>query len=209
MTEDLKGLDSRRRLFTEIFGVDRPISRLEVQGSSDHVPDRIEQIQSLHDAILTDIEEDVLPPEAEHYILSQNTEVRSVSDTQSLSSNEDRLSADSPRKIIPNSSPKRKTGQSSARPLPPPISTSFSCAANSTHVPSPQRSQSDLPRLKSSFSQLSMSGHLKKQQTNLSSTPTTLKKSPCKGSASFPDQGQRIILITHNTLQTTDSRLIA
>ncbi|CUS20297.1 LAQU0S01e03444g1_1 [Lachancea quebecensis] len=191
MAEDLKGLDNRRRLFTEIFGVDRPVSSLEAQGSADHVPDRIEQIQSLHDAILTDIEEDVLPPEAEHYILTQNTEVRSVSDTQSLSSNEDRLSADSPRKTALNLSPKRKTGQGSARPLPPPISTSFSSAANPTHLPSPQRSQSDLPRLKSSFSQLSMSGHLKKQPTNLSSTPTTLKKSPLQGFGLFSRPGSK------------------
>ncbi|SCW01779.1 LAFE_0E07074g1_1 [Lachancea fermentati] len=175
MAEGSGGFANRRQIYSEIFGVERPLVDFKPTESIGNIPDRIEHIESLNDAILDDIHEDMIPPETKNYILSHNTHIRSVSDTQSLSSNEDSSSVDSPRKMRPPRSPSKKISPEHSRVPPPPINT----AMLPSGVSSPQRSKSETARRIPSLPHLSMTSNLKKQQS------FTAKKSPLQGFSFF------------------------
>ncbi|SCV05916.1 LANO_0H18008g1_1 [Lachancea nothofagi CBS 11611] len=201
MPEDFKNATNGRQIYCEIFGVERSDSGLQpdlTEEGRTTVPDRFEHIRSLQEAILGDIQEDIVPLEAQNYILARHADLRSVSDTQSLSSNDDGTSSvDSPQKAGQTASPVRKSTAVSSRPPPPPLNTTLGPNLGphnsvSTSQPanySPQRSHSDVPRLKSSFSQMSMGVHApnKKQQTNYNSNSnlSSSKKSPLQNFAFF------------------------
>ncbi|SCU88738.1 LADA_0E11826g1_1 [Lachancea dasiensis] len=184
-----------REIFCEIFGVDRPVPQPQAEivgAASGAIPDRFEEIESLQDAILGDIQKDIVPAEVGNYILARHTDLLSVSDTQSLSSNDDAASfVDSTQKAAQKQSPLRTAASGQSRPPPPPLNlpsgtnlgphNSISTSQPSNY--SPQRSHSDVSKLKPSFSQLTQPGSHKKQQTlaygsNSNHSGFSAKKSP-------------------------------
>ncbi|SCU92992.1 LAME_0F02278g1_1 [Lachancea meyersii CBS 8951] len=235
MAQDWESVTNGHQIYCEIFGVERPTHGSK-GGQDAHkqqisVPDRFEQIDLLQNAILGDIQDDMIPTEAQNYILAQHADLLSVSDTQSLSSNDDgsitvetgsrRPAAVPPQEGRPlrpdqlsmppsaqeSQQPALKLAQEHARPLPPPLDTSVlgprlgphkSVATSQPTNYSPQRSHGDAPKLKSSFSQLSMGAthaHPKKQVLSHPSSSNLAaggpKKSPLQSFGFFSRPGSK------------------
>lgn len=209
-------VQDRHSIYSEIFGIERrPNSFDPNYGGSERdpeghplsmltgLPDKIEDIESLKDAVSQEIVDDIISGKDEaanneEYILSRKSHIRKVSDTQSLLSG-DNTPRNSPKKVIssmPVVSPNapEKTFYSH-RPTPPPAaplssgtaspSTSTS-SSHSTIQDIPQRSRSDfIPRRTPSLPQLAIPG-LKKQSSfsNMQNSAQS-KKSPLQGFGFF------------------------
>ncbi|SCU78040.1 LAMI_0A03202g1_1 [Lachancea mirantina] len=223
MANEIGGIEFRRRVFSDIFGVERPSEEFRNKTTARDVPNRIEHIDALDDALLSDIERDIIPLEAQNYILMQETQINNISDTQSLSSTDDLSSVDSPRKqlqsedhtslVLQNQhivSPdvKQARRQPHVRPVPPPINTALPAA---TEQPSPQRSKSESlgfqtnsTRRIPSLTQLHRNTQLKKQPTHSSIFPTS-KKSPLQGFGLFSRPASKEVMNVHQMHHNTQA----
>lgn len=175
---------SRRRIYSEIFGVERPLSSSSSTApstSESTLPNRIEDIECLNDVIHDDIQEDILSNDTD-YILSNKTHMRKISDTTSLSSMEDTT-------VSPRTSPSKQLNQSPVkehartRPMPPPQSTSV--------LPSQWIKCESSPQPKPTLAPLTMSNIPKGVNKSQSSTTPTSKKSPLQGFGLFSRPNSR------------------
>ncbi|CEP60449.1 Rho family guanine nucleotide exchange factor ROM2 LALA0_S01e11144g [Lachancea lanzarotensis] len=226
MSQDWQSVRNGHEIYSEIFGVERPPqdskSHANAHNQQIAVPNRFEHIDLLQDAIIGDIQDDMVPMEVQNYILSNDADMRSVSDTQSLSSNDDSAGlvqrpqgagAMVAERTLENSqaqTPFSAQGLPSARkaapehnrrvppppldtmPLGPKLAPHKSVATSQPASYSPQRFQSDAPKLKSSHSQFAVGttqDYTKKHILNTYSEPhgsaAGQKKSPLQNFGFF------------------------